>query len=206
MTRQHTLVVVIAVIALLTSLHVGADEGVEEATTPTVGSDAAPAKDADQAPPSADEVLRQILETRKTRPAIAPVDKPVVEAGHGGAPVGGDRLQIDSRVLGTAPGAAKPKLRREGQFIPLRRGRIVRAPGSNQVMFVFDADSRQAPEPPMFIMPCQELESIERIERIVAERGDKIVLNLAGQVFTYRGANYILPGPWNLVADKGNLR
>ena len=91
----------------------------------------------------------------------------------------------------------------EGEFVPLRRGRIVRAPGSNQVMFVFDADSRQAPEPPMFIMPCQELESIERI---VAERGDKIVLNLAGQVFTYRGANYILPGPWNLVADKGNLK
>lgn len=203
MTRHHAVAVVLVVIALPASLHVAADQGAEDETTPaTSASTKTPAKDADEAPPSADEVLRQILKTRKTRSAIAPIEKPVVEAGHGGAPVRGDQL-LDGRVLGTAPGAAKPKLRREGEFVPLRRGRIVRAPGSNQVMFVFDADSRQAPEPPMFIMPCQELESIERI---VAERGDKIVLNLAGQVFTYRGANYILPGQWNMVADKGNLK
>ena len=84
----------------------------------------------------------------------------------------------------------------------MRRGRLMRSPSANQVMFVFAADQHLSPEPPMVIMPCQALENMERV---VAERGDHVVFQLAGQVFVYRGTNYLLPSIWRLPADRGNM-
>lgn len=152
---------------------------------------------------TAEQVLEQLKQKRKARPSVAPTQKPIVEAGASDIPGRGNRIDIDPRVLGTAPGMPQPKLRREGEFIPLRRGRIIRTPSASQVMFVFEADAKTAPEPPMILLPCQTLESMERL---VIERGDQVVFLLSGQVFTYRGANYVLPSVMKLAIDKGNLR
>ena len=69
-------------------------------------------------------------------------------------------------------------------------------------VFVFDADSQHAPEPPMILQPCRLLQSMEDI---VQQRGDTVVFVLSGQVHVYRGANYLLPTLMRIAIDRGNL-
>ena len=179
----------------------GADSSDQQQATSDTGgtSSAKPAES-----PSAEDILKEVLKQRRERPVITPAQPPaVVEAGPAGAPVRGESVNVDSRVLGVAPGLPRPKLRREGEFIPLRRGRLIRAPSGDHMLFVFEADAKQAQEPPMVLMPCGALESMERE---VAARGDRLVFRISGQVFTYRGANYLLPMVWDIPPDKGNIQ
>ncbi len=109
----------------------------------------------------------------------------------------------DPRIIGIAPGQRKPKLRREGEFLINRRGRLVASGDATHKMFVFDGDSAAAPEPPMFLLPCRLLENMESLAK---DHGDRMVFQLSGQVFVYRGANYLLPTMMRPAVDKGNLR
>jgi len=111
-------------------------------------------------------------------------------------------VQVDPNVVGTAPGQPRPELRREGELVVNRRGRLTRSGDGVHSMFVFESDSRDNPEPPMMLMPCQLLQNMEDL---VADRGDRIVFIITGQVFTYRGANYMLPTVMKLAIDRGNL-
>lgn len=111
--------------------------------------------------------------------------------------------KVDPRVLGTPPGSKQPTLRREGEFIPPRRGRLVRSDDGGHSMFVFAADGKSSPQPPMVLLPCRMLQSMEDL---VAERGENMVFILTGQVFTYRGMNYLLPSVFKLDYDRGNLK
>lgn len=133
---------------------------------------------------------------QKTDPKPEPVNPPAVTSvGRTDTP--------DPRIIGIAPGQRKPKLRREGEFLINRRGRLVSSGDVNQKMFVFDGDSAAAPEPPMFLLPCRLLENMESLTK---DRGDRMVFQLSGQVFVYRGANYMLPTMMRPAIDKGNLR
>ena len=199
--NRHVLLLVLLVgvfFVAFGSAAVGQEKQSDEAKAETTSAESdQPADKATQ--PSAEDVLRQVLRERRQRPAIAPslqANDPT------GSFVRGGRVDVDAGVLGVAPGLAQPKLRREGEFIPIRRGRIVRSASAEQIMFVFEADAKHAQEPPMFLMPCQKLENMERI---VVERGDKQIFQISGQVFTYRGANYLLPMVMKLAVDKGNL-
>lgn len=165
------------------------------ATTPAapVAPAAAPAtQPATQ--PSAEDVLRDLMQQRRDNPIIDPVRRPSVGPATTAAP------QLDPAIVGVAPGAEPPKLRREGEFVISRRGRILRS--GNQSVFVFEADSEKSPEPPMILVPCMKL---QEIEDLIQERGDKVVFILSGQVFVYRGANYIVPTMSRLAQDQGNL-
>ncbi len=145
-----------------------------------------------------ESVMDSMSESIDNSPLVEPTVRP-------GAAVNDDvSFQPDPRVLGVAPGGPTPTLRREGEFIINRRGRLIRATGAGLTyMFAFDADEKSSPEAPMFIMPCQHLQSMESMVR---ERGDKVVFQLSGQIFTYRGANYVLPTMWKLSIDRGNLQ
>lgn len=110
---------------------------------------------------------------------------------------------MDPAVLGPAPGERMTTLRREGEFVVERRGRLIHTAGASNVMFAFDSDSRISPEPPMLLLPCQLLQSMENLSQ---ERGDRVTFVLTGQVFTYRGANHLLPTTMKLAIDKGNLK
>ena len=44
------------------------------------------------------------------------------------------------------------------------------------------------------------------MEELISDRGDRIVFKLTGQVFVYRGSNYVLPTLFTLAIDKGNLQ
>lgn len=148
---------------------------------------------------------------RQAPPPIDPTVSPHRPTGDAARPgVYGLRPQhpvvaprVDPAVLGIAPGQPMPELRREGEFVVTRRGRIVRSGDGAQALLVFESDSPSAPEMPMFLMPCQMLQNMENL---VLERGDRMVFVVSGQVFTYRGVNYLLPTLMKPAPDKGNLQ
>lgn len=91
------------------------------------------------------------------------------------------------------PAAAQPgggaRLLREGTFLASRRGRIVRLAGG-EWQITFDADASGRGDPPMILMPCLNLGAMEKL----AERGgEALSFTVSGQVFVYKGKNYLLP-------------
>lgn len=163
-------------------------------------------------PASAEDVMEQLLQQEQTPPLIEPTVRP----GSSDGPRTGPRaaapttsVSVDPAVLGIAPNPGSgqrgeaPTLRREGEFIVSRRGRLVRSPDGAHMLFVFDAESEQSPETPLIILPSQMLQSMEEI---VQQRGDRVVFILSGQITTYRGANYVLPTMMKLALDRGNLQ
>ena len=171
-----------------------------------LAQDASTEKKSDHAAPSAADVEKDLESLIQDNPAIESAD-PNAPKGTKDEdllrPIPPSNVESDPRVLGTAPGLSQPKLLREGEFVVSRRGRLERSSNTGTSLFVFDADDADSPEHPMGLMPCQLLQSMESL---VAERGEKIVFIISGQVFTYRGANYLLPTTMKLAVDKGNLK
>lgn len=167
---------------------------------------AAPAADnaanESDAEPAGQDVMDDLLQQRKAPPVIDPTKpaKPTATPGSPGVPAA--RVNIDPAVLGVAPDQPQPELRREGEFVVSRRGRLVRSPDGLHVLFVFEADGKDSPEPPMVLQACQLLETMENL---VQQRGDTVVFILSGQIHTYRGANYLMPTMMKVAVDHGNL-
>lgn len=159
-----------------------------------VGSPSQPA--AEETGGAAEATMQDLKHRRDSNPLIEPIVKPATanELAVMGTDVG---------VLGQGPGAKPLPLRREGEFLIERRGRLVRAPRTDQMIFQFDADQPGSPENPMVLLPCRLLENMEEL---ISDRGDRIVFKLTGQVFVYRGSNYVLPTLFTLAIDKGNLQ
>jgi len=168
--------------------------------------DAPTTQPADDDAPSAADVEKELDSLIPDNPSIESADP---NAPRGATeedlkrPIPPSNVEADARVLGSAPGLQQPKLLREGEFVINRRGRLVRSAEGGGTLFVFDADDAESPEHPMSMLPCQLLQSMESL---VTERGDKLVFIVSGQVFTYRGANYLLPTAMKLAIDKGNLK
>jgi hypothetical protein len=154
-----------------------------------------PAEDAPAA--SADRVLEELLE--EGRPTIEPTRRP--SPTRSGQPR--EAIQLDPEVLGVAPGGERPALRPEGQFIINRRARMVQSADGNRSVLVFEADSAEAAEPPMILLPCRILEDMETL---VEERGDQLIFIISGQITAYRGVNHLLPTMMREAADPANLR
>jgi hypothetical protein len=141
-------------------------------------------------------------ENPQPAPGTNKTDTPKPEGPKLPAPTPGRIDQPDPKIIGTAPGSAAPKLKREGEFILSRRGRLIRSEGGSP-MFAFDADSDKAAEAPMILLPCRLLQSMEEL---AADHGDRTVFLVSGQVFVYKGANYMLPTMMKPAIDKGNLQ
>jgi len=160
--------------------------------------------DAETGTPSAEDVMADMLRERQETPADLDTDtNNTVDSDDSERvtmPV--PTVEIDSAVLGVAPGQDPPQLRREGEFIVNRTGRVVRSSDGAHVLFIFDADDKESPEPPMILMPCQLLESMERI---ITERGEDVEFVLSGEVFVYRKHNHLLPTMMKIAVDRGNL-
>ncbi len=145
---------------------------------------------------SAERVLNELLQRRAENPLIEPA-RPA--PGRAGA---ADAARL-GKAMGTAPGAKPVQLKREGSFIVMRRGRLVRGEGGlSPWLFVFEADSDGLADPPMYLSPCRALEDLEAT---VAETGDRVVFTVSGQVYVYRQANYLLVTLWKLAPRRGNL-
>ena len=161
------------------------------------GDEPAATKPATTTKSAAQQARDQLRARRRANPLIEPTVRP-----DGTAPKPPQTGISDPAVLGVAPDAKAPPLRREGEFVITRRGRLIKAPDAVQVLFQFEADSADASEPPMIMLPCRQL---EHMENMLENRGSQSVLIVTGQVFVYRGANYLLPTVFTLPFDKGNL-
>jgi hypothetical protein len=84
---------------------------------------------------------------------------------------------------------APAPLRREGSFITRQRGSVVRLPSGDKA-FIFHKDAQGRAERPMVLLPCLALQSMEQI---AADRNEDTAFLITGQVYAYRGVNYILP-------------
>ncbi len=175
----------------------------EQADTSSPEADAAAVSESVEQP-SADDVMQDLLQQRQDPPVIAPTQQPggsAVPPPPDAPPIGRAGTGLDPAVIGPLPGEPQPTLRREGEFLVSRRGRLIRSDGGEQ-MFVFEADSQNAPEPPMVLQPCRRLQDMEDI---VQQRGESIVFVVSGQVHVYRGQNYLLPTMMTIAVDRGNL-
>ncbi len=171
--------------------------------------------------PDPEQVQAQLLEQMSSAPsdAAAPVDSAQPTADPAAPPVApSPAVEVDRAVVGplpdlgdaareavrgVAPQGAEVQLLRDGEFIINRRGRLVVGSSGTQLLFAFEADGENSPEAPMVLQPCQMLQSMEEL---VKERGDRVVFIVSGQVYAYRGANFLLPTMMKLAADKGNLQ
>ena len=197
-TAQRLLLAML--IATVPGIYVHAQDG--DATEPQPAAEDAPAAAAES--PSADEVMQDLLDERQEPPTIAPTQQPggmTVPPPPSAPPVGRAGMELDPAVLGPLPGEPAPTLRREGEFLVNRRGRLIRSDAGEQ-MFVFEADSQDAPEPPMILQPCRRLQDMEDI---VQQRGESVVFIVSGQVHVYRGQNFLLPTMMTIAVDRGNL-
>lgn len=120
-------------------------------------------------PTDPEQIIRDL--ERATRPPSSP-EAPAARAP-GPAPA-------------TIPGS---RLLREGSFLTDRRARLSRGSGG-EWQAVFDADAAGQADPPMTLQPCQNLQAMEAI---VEGGSPNAVFSLSGQVFVYRGRNYLLP-------------
>lgn len=179
-----------------------------EAESPEVSQDDQPAAGEvpeEEATPSADEVLEQLLEQKQD----SPTPEPGGTARPGdGAPAGAQgaapspRLASDPLLLGLDSDQPLAELMEEGQFVISRTGRVIRSADGSHALFVLDSDGPGAPEPPMILQACKLLETMEKT---VKEQGDNVPFIITGQVFMYRGANYLLPTIVKREFDRGNL-
>ncbi|MBB6430839.1 hypothetical protein [Algisphaera agarilytica] len=147
------------------------------------------------------ELMESLLDERgeaPTRPDTSPVASPV-------------DIELDEVLQGIKPKTkGEEKLLREGVYLVNRSGRLIRGLGgsfggeASNVMFAFEADGNdpESAEAPMLIMPCKLL---ELMEDQVVELGDEVVFVVSGRVYTYRGANYLMPSTMRLEYDLGNL-
>jgi len=156
------------------------------------------------------EVMRQLLEQRDDERAVPSQRDSADEDGEDAEPsrpaidMPTAEPEADESVLGPAPGQGESEgqLRREGDFIVERRGHLARAEDSNRLLFVFEADDKQSAEPPMILQPCKTLQTMERI---VQQRGERVQFVLSGQVHTYRGRNYLLPTMMKIAERTGSV-
>jgi len=163
------------------------------ATAPTQS-----AKDKKKSPEkSGDQVIDDLLKKAKPKSSTDPDARRPVR------PVTVDKTNADKRIRGTAPGLTEPQLQTEGQFVISRRGKVLLGKKGALPVFLFAGDGKKSPEPPMILMPCRQ---VEMAETLVGSGGERINFMITGQVFKYRGANYLLPSMLRPVIDRGNLK
>ncbi|MEQ9460107.1 MAG: hypothetical protein RIG82_04045 [Phycisphaeraceae bacterium] len=155
-----------------------------------------------QAQPAADriesqEVVDRMLERRSQSARVAPARSG--EAGEGTVTMPVTAVDIDRSVLGLAPGEDAPPLMRDGSFIIGRRGHLRTSGDGAHLLFVFDSQHADKSLLPMIVQPCALREDMEDY---LAQRGHEISFIVSGQVFSYRGANYLLPTMMKVAIDR----
>lgn len=108
-----------------------------------------------------------------TPPGTAPAPRP--------SPSGADAI-VEPATTGT-------RLLRENTFITQRRGRLTRSMTSEWV-FTMDSDGKGKSEPAMVLMPCMNLQNMEKT---VERAGEGTSFTVSGTVYVYKGRNYLLP-------------
>lgn len=186
------------------------ERDVDEPAEPTdTAEQTDPAAEGEADPPTEEtdeQVLQELLRRRGENQPIEPkrprdqdTDSPERDAAQSPAPA----PEVDS-LRGTAPRALRAeKQRAEGAFVIARRGRMVPAKGNaTPWAFAFDSDSSGLDDPPVYLMPCEELQAMEAQAQ---EQGPDATFIVSGELFTYRGNHYLLPRLAKIAPRRGNL-
>lgn len=192
MTRPLQLTVFSAIVVSLclgALLPTWADQGGQnQAARPAEARDAE--RDADRA----------IGDLQRERPENVPIPP---QPGRAARVPPGVVVPVNPAVVGALPNAERPALRREGEFIVNRRGRLVRSADGQHAIFTFDRQQGSEQDPPMILLPSQLLENMEDLVR---DRGDQVSFIISGQVFLYRGTNFLMPTMMRLAVSPEHLR
>jgi hypothetical protein len=156
----------------------------QPATTPPPAP-AEPAGKPKPSEPTPDQIIKDLERSAPKSDAPRPAAAPSPSATPTPTPAATTAAPTPGQTASAGPG----KLLREGTFIAQRRGRMIRA-ASGDWLFHFDSDTKAEADPAMVLMPCLNLMSMEKL----AERGgETLTFQVSGQVFVYRGKNYLLP-------------
>ena len=179
------------------SLLIAQDDPNADSEKPSVSE---PVKADNQAADVVDQMSKRM---KQQQPVVEPTERPAKTATEKRPALSpSPKIDLDPKVLGVAPGMPKPKLRREGEFVVNRQGRLLRSNDGQHMVFAYKSDSKLQPEPPMIVVPCQLLQNMEEM---MLERGDQITFSITGQILSYHGTNYILPTMMKPAIDMGNL-
>ena len=102
-------------------------------------------------------------------------------------------VDLDPAVIGTLPGDPLPRLRREGEFVVERSGRLKNIEALSAWVFIFQPTQGDPDLRPMIIQRCQRLASMQDTLDPDASGSGGMIFTITGQVHTYRGVNYLLP-------------
>lgn len=112
----------------------------------------------------------------------------------------GSRAQPGSTTRGASTTSAAITMQ-ENTAIVNRRGKITRD-RSGGWLLVFDADANGISDPPVKLLPCLLLESIETYARRVGNNSPVII---TGQVYLYDGQVHLLPTVYRIPRERSRL-
>jgi hypothetical protein len=138
--------------------------------------------------------------TRSAQDALSQMLKPSAQAAQPLKPVPGTSGMIDITGGPNAipPDASTGAVMREGTFIVDRVGRLTRSTEGRQMEFTFDADGRNMTDPPVILLPNQNL---MKMEAAVSGNRQDLRFRITGEVTEYNGRNYVLLQKVSAVPD-----
>jgi hypothetical protein len=135
----------------------------------------------------ADQLLQQML-----KPSNGPVVKPL-------QPIPNPPVLDQTTGKTIVPNGTQPQnLRREGDYIRDRIGRLTRSADGAQMEFTFESDGRTMQDPPVIILPNLKLMAMESQ---VNSLNRDVRFRVTGPVTEYKGRNYILLEKVSVVQD-----
>lgn len=135
-------------------------------------------------PPEGDQSATDIMQSMRESVPLPRALEGVPETNGNEAGGGGGRAMID-----------------ENTIIVNRRGRI-RRNDNGAFVFIFDADSTGLADPPMTLLPCLLL---ERLQTQFRRGGNETTMLISGNVYAYRGRNFLLPTVYRIERDNRNI-
>ena len=187
MTAQRTAIAL--ALAALAGISIAADEHGGHVMAPAPVAESLPAtqpvmsatqpavpatQTGDPAEASADAVIRALLDERKI---------PVLPSAPSTAPASAPATVAPEAII-------KPLPMPPGAMVFNRLGRLVREPGGTWWTFRFESEKSVLYEPPMRVLPNQQLEAMEAILETTPTGNARFVVT--GEVLQYRGEQYLL--------------
>ena len=144
---------------------------------------------------SADPTTKPSPATRPAKPPIPAADqlmnsmlKPPTDTGRVLTSLPNENKIDAGTGRAIAPNAPPVRLRREGSTLPDALGRLTKAP-DGQWEFALEADAKTMQDPPLIILPNQNLAAMESA---ISGASRDLKFRVTGVVTEYKGRNYIL--------------
>jgi hypothetical protein len=181
MTRTSRLVLAAILIAsptLVTFAQLNVAPPATQPETPRPPSATMPTTKSASTMPSAESVLENLINDKPNQPRALPAPAPAATSPN-----------LVPAIQASAPNEPKAIRRREGDYIERKTGRLVRDDKTGSYLFAFDSDGKQMYDPPINLLPCLKLMSMEES----SEKGARTIkFKISGEVTEFHGQNYLL--------------